>query len=67
MRRKGAKVASDERTLGSRDFVEGLLAEAARREKETLRLGVPPRHRAAVGAHRSHLHERVNPGQAGGV
>ena len=31
--------AGDARIVGSRDFVEGLLAEAARREEETLRLG----------------------------
>jgi len=39
LRRKGSPVASDTRILGSGDFVETLLAEAARREKETLRLG----------------------------
>ncbi len=32
------KVASDSRILGSGEFVEGLLAEAAKREEETLRL-----------------------------
>ncbi len=39
LRRKGSGMASDARILGSGDFVEGLLADAARREKETLRLG----------------------------
>lgn len=38
LRRKGTPVASDARILGSGEFVEGLLADAARREKETLRL-----------------------------
>lgn len=37
LRRKGSPVASDARILGSGEFVEGLLADAARREKETLR------------------------------
>lgn len=32
------KVASDERILGSGEFVEGLLSEEEKREKETLRL-----------------------------
>jgi hypothetical protein len=39
LRRKGSQVASDTRILGSGEFVEGLWGEAARREKETLRLG----------------------------
>ena len=38
VRWKGLKVASDERILGSGAFTEHLLAEAARQEKETLRL-----------------------------
>lgn len=38
LRRKGSQVAADARVLGSGDFIERLLAEAARREKETLRL-----------------------------
>lgn len=38
LRRKGTKVAADARIPGSGDFVEGLLADAARRERETLRL-----------------------------
>jgi len=38
LRRKGIKVTSDERILGSSDFIQGLLSEAAAREKETLRL-----------------------------
>ena len=38
LRRRGVKVASDERILGSGDFVERLLADAAKQEKETLRL-----------------------------
>lgn len=37
-RGKGEKVASDERILGSGQFVDALLAEADRQEKETLRL-----------------------------
>ena len=37
VRRKGLKVASDERILGSGEFTEHLLAAAARHEKETLR------------------------------
>jgi hypothetical protein len=38
LRRRGTKVASDERILGSGGFVEGLLSEVEKREKETLRL-----------------------------
>ncbi len=38
LRRRGMKVASDTRILGSGEFVEGLLSEAAKREEETLRL-----------------------------
>jgi len=38
LRRKGIKVASDERVLGSSEFISGLLSEAEEREKETLRL-----------------------------
>ncbi len=38
LRRKGSPVAADARILGSGAFVERLLAEAARRDKETLRL-----------------------------
>jgi putative transposase len=38
VRRKGLTVASDARILGSGAFTEHLLAEAARQEKETLRL-----------------------------
>jgi putative transposase len=39
LRRKGMKVASDERILGGSEFIERLLSEAEEREKETLRLG----------------------------
>ena len=38
LRRRGRKVASDARILGSGDFVEQRLSEAGRREKATLRL-----------------------------
>jgi len=38
LKRKGIKVASDERILGGEGFVERLLSEAEEREKETLRL-----------------------------
>jgi REP-associated tyrosine transposase len=38
LRRKGSRVAADARILGSSDFVARLLADAAIREKETLRL-----------------------------
>ena len=38
LRRKGDKVPSDQRRLGSGEFVEELLLEAEKREKETLRL-----------------------------
>jgi len=38
LRRKGVKVSSDERILGSSDFIQEVLSEAAAREKETLRL-----------------------------
>lgn len=37
-RRKGMKVASDERILGGDKFIQRLLTEADKREKETLRL-----------------------------
>lgn len=37
-RRKGTKVASDERILGGDEFVQRLMSEAEEREKETLRL-----------------------------
>ena len=37
LRRKGTRVASDARMLGSGEFIERLLSEAAKREKETLR------------------------------
>ncbi len=38
LRRKGMRVASDRRVLGSGEFVERLLSEVNEREKETLRL-----------------------------
>lgn len=38
LRRKGIKIASDERILGREEFIERLLSEAEEREKETLRL-----------------------------
>ena len=38
LRRKGSRVAADARVLGSGDFVDRLVGEAATREKETLRL-----------------------------
>ena len=38
LKRKGIKVASDERILGGEGFIERLLSEAEEREKETLRL-----------------------------
>ena len=38
LRRKGVKVAFDERVLGGDDFIEKLLSEAEEREKETLRI-----------------------------
>jgi hypothetical protein len=38
LRRKGIKAAHDDRILGSGEFVEDLLSEADRRERETLRL-----------------------------
>ena len=37
MRRKGEKVASDQRILGSSEFVKTLLEESDEQEKETLR------------------------------
>ncbi len=39
MRRKGMKVAFDERVLGGDDFIGRLLSEAEERERETLRIG----------------------------
>jgi REP element-mobilizing transposase RayT len=38
MRRRGQGMASDERILGSGDFVERVIAETERQERETLRL-----------------------------
>ncbi|MFH1351176.1 MAG: hypothetical protein ABII26_09590 [Pseudomonadota bacterium] len=38
LRRRGEKIASDERILGSSEFVQSLLDEVNEREKETLRL-----------------------------
>ncbi|UCH08249.1 MAG: transposase [Deltaproteobacteria bacterium] len=40
LRRKGIKVSSDERILGSSEFIQRLLSEAEEREKETLRLSL---------------------------
>ena len=37
-RRKGIKIASDERILGGNEFIQRLMSEAEKREKETLRL-----------------------------
>ncbi len=39
LRRKGMKVASDERVLGGNEFIQRLMSEAEEKEKETLRLG----------------------------
>ena len=38
LRRRGVKIPSDERILGSGDFVEGVLSGVAKGEEETLRL-----------------------------
>ena len=38
LRRRGIRVASDDRVLGSGDFIEGLLAEAEQSQRETLRI-----------------------------
>ena len=38
LKRRGDKIASDERILGSAGFIERLISEAEQREKETLRL-----------------------------
>jgi putative transposase len=38
MRRRGQRIASDERILGSGEFVERVIAETERQERETLRL-----------------------------
>jgi putative transposase len=40
LRRVGSKVFSDERILGSSEFVEGVIADAEEKAKETLRLAV---------------------------
>jgi hypothetical protein len=53
LRRTGGKVVSDDRILGSSEFVEELLAEAEEREKETLRL-----HRKVVNL--SHLAKSIH-------
>ncbi len=38
LRRQGAPISSDERVLGSSEFVESLLADAEKKQQETLRL-----------------------------
>ena len=53
LRRKGIRVASDDRILGSSEFIEELLSEAEERERETLRL-----HRKVVNL--NHLVESIN-------
>jgi chromosomal replication initiation ATPase DnaA len=40
LRRKGIKVASDDRILGSSEFIQEVLSEAEEREKETLRMSL---------------------------
>lgn len=40
IKRSGSKVFSDERILGSSDFVKEVIAEAEKKEKETLRLNL---------------------------
>jgi len=40
LRRRGAKMFSDERILGSTEFVQGIISDAEQREKETLRLSL---------------------------
>jgi len=39
LRRKGMRVASDERVLGGDEFIQRLMSEADEKEKQTLRLG----------------------------
>ena len=39
LRRKGDKIASDERVLGGDEFIQNLMSEAEEKEKQTLRLG----------------------------
>jgi len=51
LRRKGSLGAADARILGRGAFVAGLLAEAARREKETLRRTRPVRALPALARH----------------
>lgn len=38
LRRRGIRVASDERVLGSGDFIEGLVSQAEQSQRETLRI-----------------------------
>ena len=40
LRRRGMEASSDQRILGSSEFVENLLSEVGKRERETLRLSV---------------------------
>jgi putative transposase len=40
LRRRGGKIFSDERILGSTEFVQGVIFDAEQREKETLRLSL---------------------------
>ncbi len=40
LKRRGGKVASDERILGSGEFVQGIISEAEQKEKDTLRLSL---------------------------
>lgn len=40
LKRRGGKVASDERILGSSEFVQDIISEAEQKEKDTLRLSL---------------------------
>jgi putative transposase len=48
VRRRGTRVSSDQRILGSSEFVEDLLSEVDEREKDTLRLSVRVRDLGSV-------------------
>jgi len=48
VRRKGTRVSSDQRILGSSEFVEDLVSEVDEREKDTLRLSVRVRDLGSV-------------------
>jgi putative transposase len=48
LRQRGSKVASDDRVLGSGEFVQSILSEAGQREKDSLRLSSKTRSLSSI-------------------